>query len=485
MFESLTQHIDSIFDKFTGRGALTQADVERGLDELRTALLEADVALPTIKSFLDSLRPKAIGAEVIKSITPAQQLIKITHDALTEMLGEPAPLSFAAPAPVVIMMVGLQGTGKTTTTAKIARWITHNEKRSVLLASLDTYRPAAQDQLHLLGKQTGIATLPSIADELPISIAKRALAAARLGGHDVVMLDTAGRGNADAALMTEMKHIYETAQPHEVLLIADSLTGQEAITIARAFKAHVSLTGLVLTRADGDGRGGATLSMRHETGVPIKFLGTGEGLAQLEIFDPARVAGRILGQGDIVGLVERATETVSMADAETQAKRLARGAFTMDDFARQLDQMRKMGGISSILSMLPGFGSRNARTPNLDALGMDDIQLKRQIAAVSSMTRNERERPEILNASRKRRIAAGAGTDVQNVNRLIKMHRQIADMMKKIKKMPGGMKNLAGMMENNLSPPNSENIPNELLSGLPNELPSGLPGGFPNFGKRK
>ena len=468
MFDTLSENLGSIFDRLRGRGALSEKDVDAALGEIRTALLEADVALPVVRAFIDIVRPRAIGAEVLKSVTPGQQVIKIVNDALIEMLGQAAPLSFDAVPPVAIMMVGLQGSGKTTSTGKLSKWLAEKDKRKVLMASLDTQRPAAMQQLAVLGQQIGVETLPIIEGQAPVDIAKRALQAGKLGGFDVVMLDTAGRTNADEALMAEMAAIEKAASPKEILLVADSLIGQEAVTIAAQFAERVSLSGIVLTRADGDGRGGAALSIRHVTNVPIKFLGVGEGVDKLEIFDPSRVANRILGMGDVVGLVEKAAETMDAEKAEKIAARMKKGQFTLEDLAEQLKQMQRMGGMSGVLGMLPGMGKLKKQTAGLQ---MDDRALIQQAAIVSSMTQAEKDNPKILNASRKRRIAAGAGTSVQEINKLIKMHRQMADMMKKFGK--GGMKGLAGMM-----------------GGMGGGMPGGLMGGgmpsadrLPDFNK--
>ncbi len=440
MFDTLSDNLGSIFDRLRGRGALSEKDVDAALAEIRTALLEADVALPVARAFLDRVRPAALGADVLKSVTPGQQVVKIVNDALVDMLGEAQPLSFETVPPAVFMMVGLQGSGKTTSTAKLAKWIGENTKRKVLMASLDTQRPAAMQQLKVLGEQINVETLPIVEGDVPVDIARRAVQAGKLGGFDVVMLDTAGRTNVDEALMAEMVAIEKAAAPKEVMLVADSLTGQEAVTIAAQFGARVSLTGIMLTRADGDGRGGAALSMRHVTGVPIKFLGVGETLDKIEIFDPVRIANRILGMGDVVGLVEKAAETMDAQKAEKIAARMRKGQFTLEDMAAQLKQMQAMGGMSGVLGMLPGMGKMKKQVA---ALGMDERELLRQAAIVSSMTVPERENPKLLNASRKRRVAAGAGASVQDVNKVIKMHRQMADMMKKLGK--GGMKGLLNM----------------------------------------
>ena len=487
MFDALTENLGSVFDRLRGRGALSERDVENALGDIRKALLEADVALPVVRAFIDLVRPRAIGAEVLKSVTPGQQVIKLVNDALIDMLGTAEPLALDAVPPVGIMMVGLQGSGKTTSTAKLARSLNEDDKRKVLMASLDTQRPAAMEQLAVLGRQINIETLPIIEGQGPVDIAKRAMQAGKLGGFDVVMLDTAGRTNADEALMSEMAAIEKAASPNETMLVADSLTGQEAVRIAGQFAARVKLTGIMLTRADGDGRGGAALSMRHETGVPIKYLGVGEAIDKLEVFDPARVANRILGMGDVVGLVEKAAATMDAEKAEKIAARMKKGLFTLEDMAEQLRQMQRMGGMSGVLGMLPGMGKlKKQAAGQLANMGMDDRQLIRQAAIVSSMTEAEKENPKVLNASRKRRIAAGSGTSVQDVNRVLKMHRQMADMMKKLGK--GGMHGMANMLGGGSvgqgGPGAQGGMPDlsKLGSGLPDlgnfKPPGGLPPGL-------
>ena len=397
MFETLSDNLGSIFDRLTGRGALSEKDVDAALQEIRKALLEADVALPVVRHFLEQVRPLAVGADVLKAVKPGQQVVKIVNDALEGMLGAAEPISLKAVPPVPIMMVGLQGSGKTTSTAKIAKMLGEKDKRKVLMASLDTARPAAMEQLRVLGEQVGVETLPIMDGQRPVDIAKRAVEAGRLGGFDVVMLDTAGRTNADEALMSELAAIDAAVSPHETLLVADSLTGQEAVAIAEQFHARVKLSGIMLTRTEGDGRGGAALSMRHVTGVPIKFLGTGEALDKIEPFDAKRVAGRILGMGDVVGLVEKAAETMDAEKAEKIAARMKKGLFTLEDMADQLVQMRKMGGMGGILGMLPGMGKLKKQAgAQLDAMGMDDKYLLRQAAIVSSMTKAEKENPKLL-----------------------------------------------------------------------------------------
>jgi signal recognition particle subunit SRP54 len=483
MFENLTGRLGDVFSRLRGRGALSEKDVDEAMREVRRALLEADVALPVVKSFIDKVKARAIGAEVLKSVTPGQQVIKIVHDELVEMLGGAADtsISLAAAAPVAIMMVGLQGSGKTTSTAKISRRFQERDKRRVLMASLDTRRPAAQEQLKILGEQTGVATLPIVAGEPPVRIARRAVEAARLGGYDVVMLDTAGRIHVDEALMAEVAEVRDIVQPHETLLVADSLTGQDAVNVATQFNERIGVTGIVLTRTDGDGRGGAALSMRAVTGVPIKLLGTGEKLDQLEDFRADRVAGRILGMGDVVSLVEKAAETIDAEKANKIAAKMRKGQFDLDDLAEQLAQMKRMGGMKGVLGMLPGVAK--AQKAAADA-HLDDSVVKRQAAIISSMTKAERRNPALLNASRKRRIAAGSGTEVQEINRLLKLHRQMADMMKMMARQKGG-----GLLGKLLGggipelPPELANNPEALKDMLPPKgLAGGLPGGLPGLG---
>ncbi|MEQ1943811.1 signal recognition particle protein [Mesorhizobium sp. VNQ89] len=444
MFENLQERLGSILNGLTGRGALSEADVSAALREVRRALLEADVALDVVRSFTDRVRAKAVGAEVLKSIKPGQMVVKIVHDELVETLGsDGVAIDLNAPAPVVLMMVGLQGSGKTTTSAKIAKRLTDRQNRKVLMASLDTRRPAAQEQLRQLGEQTGVATLPVIAGQSPVDIAKRAVQAGRLGGHDIVILDTAGRTHIDEPLMLEMADIKSASNPHEILLVADSLTGQDAVNLARNFDERVGITGLVLTRMDGDGRGGAALSMRAVTGKPIKLIGTGEKMDALEEFHPKRIADRILGMGDIVSLVEKAAETIDAEKARAMAEKMAKGKFDLNDLAGQLEQMSKLGGMGGIMSMMPGLGKMKDQ---LAAAGLDDRMFKRQIAIISSMTKAERANPDLLKHSRKKRIASGSGTDASEINKLLKMHRQMADMMKAMggKGKGGGM--MRGMM---------------------------------------
>jgi signal recognition particle subunit SRP54 len=442
MFDSLQSRLGATFDRLRGRGALTEADVEEGLREIRTALVEADVALPVVKDFIDRVRPRAIGESVIRSVTPGQQVVKIVHDALIEMLGsDSAGLNLGSP-PAPILMVGLQGSGKTTTSAKLGMMLQNREKKRVLMASLDVSRPAAMEQLRVLGEQAGVPTLPIVAGQGPVEIAKRAMASAKVGGYDVLILDTAGRQHIDEQLMAEVAQVKAQVSPHETLLVADSLTGQDAVNIAKSFNARVPLTGIVLTRADGDARGGAALSMRAVTGAPIKFLGVGEKLDALEAFHPQRVASRILDMGDVVSLVEKAAETLDKEKAEKLAAKMKKGSFDMDDLALQLKQMKQLGGMQGVLSMLPGIGKVKGQ---LDAAGLDDRVLTRQEAIISSMTKQERRDPDLINGSRRKRIAQGSGVEVSEVNKLLKMHRQMSDMLKKMGKGGRAMQGLSAL----------------------------------------
>ena len=443
LFETLSERLGSVFDRLKGRGALTEADVRAAMREVRVALLEADVALPVVRSFVDSITDKAVGASVLRSITPGQQVVKIVNDALTEMLGSDASdLMLDVTPPAIIMMVGLQGSGKTTTSAKVAKRLTDKDRKKVLMASLDVNRPAAQEQLAVLGTQTGVATLPIVSGQQPVDIARRALTAAKLQGYDVLILDTAGRLHVDQALMDEMRAVSQVSAPTETLLVVDSLTGQDAVNVAKSFTDQITLTGVVLTRMDGDARGGAALSMRAVTGKPIKFVGTGEKLDGLELFHPSRVAGRILGMGDVVSLVERAAQTIEVEDAEKLAAKMSKGQFDMNDLRMQLKQMQNMGGLGALAGMIPGL--KKAQTAMASAPGTDKM-LVHMDAIIGSMTPKERAKPELLQAKRKIRIAKGAGLTVQDVNKLLKMHQEMAGAMKKLKKM-GGMKALMGMM---------------------------------------
>lgn len=467
MFENLSERLGGVFDRLRGRGALNENDVREAMREVRVALLEADVALPVVRSFIDGVTDKAVGQSVLKSITPGQQVVKIVNDALIEMLGSDASdLDLAVNPPAIIMMVGLQGSGKTTTTAKIAKRLAEKERKKVLMASLDVNRPAAQEQLAVLGTQVSVATLPIVAGQQPVDIARRALQAAKLQGYDVLMLDTAGRLHVDTQLMDEMKAVATVADPAEILLVVDALTGQDAVNVAKNFTEHVPLTGVVLTRMDGDARGGAALSMRSVTGKPIKFVGIGEKLDAIDVFHPSRVASRILGMGDVVSLVERAADVFQQEEAEAMAAKMAKGQFDMNDLRQQLKQMQRMGGLGALAGMIPGMKKAQAA---MVASNVDDRVLVRMDAMIGSMTPKERAKPEMLQAKRKIRIAKGSGTTVQDVNKLLKMHQEMAGAMKKIKKM-GGMKGLGAMLGRGGG-----------LGGLlggGGALPPGLPPGF-------
>ena len=515
MFEGLSEKLSGIFDALTKRGVLSDEDVNNALREVRRALLEADVALDVVRSFTDKVRDRAVGANVVKSVTPGQMVIKIVNDVLIDTLGTQAdPIDLNAAPPVGIMMVGLQGAGKTTTAAKIAKRLRDREKRKVLMASLDVKRPAAQEQLAVLGRQIGIDTLPIVAGQTPVQIARRAEEAARLQGFDVIILDTAGRTHIDEPLMAEMAEIKAVSNPHEILLVADSLTGQDAVNLAKNFNERVGITGIVLTRVDGDGRGGAALSMRAVTGKPIKLIGTGEKVDDLDEFHPQRIANRILGMGDIVSLVEKAAQTIDAEKAQRIAEKMRKGKFDLEDLSDQLAQVEKIGGLGGIMGMMPGMAKMKDQ---IAAANLDDRVIKRQRAIISSMTREERRNPDVLKASRKKRIASGSGTRVEDVNRLLKQHRQMADMMKAMggaKRGPlgkmaqmfgmgGGMpspeelaemqKQMGGQMPNMPklpdAPPPGAFAPKPGLPGLPGlgSKGPGLPGlgGFNPFGKKK
>jgi signal recognition particle subunit SRP54 len=455
MFDSLQQRLGDVFDRLKRRGSLGEADVSAALREVRIALLEADVALPVVKYFIEGVREKAVGQEVLRSVTPGQMVVKIVHDHLVETLGSGhAPLALNVTPPAVIMLVGLQGSGKTTSCAKIGLRLREREKKKALMTSLDVRRPAAQEQLRVLGDQAGLRTLDVIPGEPPVAIARRAVQTGALEGYDVVLLDTAGRLAIDEAMLAEASSVRDAVKPHETLLVADAMTGQDAVTVARNFNERVGVSGIMLTRVDGDARGGAALSMRAVTGCPIKLIGIGEKLDALEAFHPDRIASRILGMGDVVSLVEKAAETVERQDAEKLAKKLQKGKLDMDDLAQQLKQLQKMGGLSSLMGLLPGVPKIQQQMKNAS---IDDRLIKRQLAIISSMTPSERHRPEIIKASRKQRIARGSGTSVQEINRLLKQFQEAQRMMKKVQKF--GKK---GMMRH----------------GLPGMVPpGGLPGG--------
>ena len=458
MFESLSERLGDVFDRLKRRGALSEEDVAAALREVRVALLEADVALPVVRDFIASVQEKAVGQEVVRSVSPGQMVVKIVHDSLIEMLGsEAVEIDLNAPAPVAILVVGLQGSGKTTTTAKIGHHLADKQREKVLMASLDVRRPAAQEQLRVLGDQVLVPTLDIRAGEMPVMIAKRAMDQARREGYDVVLLDTAGRLSIDDALMTEASAIRDAAKPHETLLVADAMTGQDAVNTAQAFHEKVGITGIVLTRMDGDARGGAALSMRAVTGQPIKLVGVGEKMDELEPFHPERIAGRILDMGDVVTLVERANELVEEEEAEKIARKLAKGEFDMNDLLDQLRQLKKMGGLGGVMSMLPGVGKMKKQMADHN---IDDSMIKRQEAIILSMTAKERLKPAMVKSSRKKRIAAGSGTSVQEINKLLKQYQQMQTMMKKMKKMGGkmpmgggGMPGMGGSLPPGMMPP--------------------------------
>jgi signal recognition particle subunit SRP54 len=474
MFDNLSEKLGGILDRLTRRGALSEVEVDGALREVRRALLEADVALDVARAFSDGVKKQAVGVEVMKSVSPGQMVVKIVHDQLIATLGADSQgIDLNATPPVAIMMVGLQGSGKTTTTAKIAKRLADRQRLKVLMASLDVRRPAAMEQLAVLGRETQVDTLPVVEGQSPPQIARRAIEAAKLGGYDVVMLDTAGRTTLDDVMMSEATEVKRAVNPHEVLLVADALTGQDAINLARSFDERVGLTGIVLTRVDGDGRGGAALSMRTVTGKPIKLIGTGEKLDALEEFDPARIAGRILGMGDIVSLVEKAATNIDAEKAMRAAEKMRRGAFDLTDLREQLAQMQGMGGLSGLMSMLPGVAKMKNQ---LAAANLDENVIKRQIAIIDSMTPQERRRPDVLKASRKKRIAAGSGTSPEAINKLLKMHRGMADMMK----MMGGAKRgpLAGLAQAmGMGSGMGSGMPSpEQLAEMAKNMPDGLPG---------
>jgi signal recognition particle subunit SRP54 len=496
MFDTLSDRLGSVFDRLRGRGALTEAGVRSAMREVRVALLEADVALPVARDFVDKVTEQAVGQEVLRSVTPGQMVVKYVHDALVETLGaQTAELDLNVTPPAVIMMVGLQGSGKTTTTAKLGKRLKEREGKRVLMASLDVARPAAQEQLAVLGRQSDVDTLPVVAGQQPVDIAKRALQSAKLQGYDVVMLDTAGRLHVDEQLMSEMKAVAAASNPAETLLVVDALTGQDAVNVAKGFAGEVDLSGVILTRMDGDARGGAALSMRAVTGKPIKFAGVGEALDKLEAFHPERVAGRILGMGDVVSLVERAAETIKVEEAEKLAAKMAKGKFDLDDLRAQLQQMQRMGGLGALAGMMPGIkGMKGAMDQAANSKALIHME-----AMLSSMTAKERAKPEIINAKRKIRVAKGSGTTVQEINKLLKMHQEMSTAMKRLKKM-GGLGKLAAMFSKGglegalggIAPPGAL-PPGSLpglggagggLPGLGGASPFNLPPGFDKFSKK-
>ena len=430
MFSNLTERLSTVFDRLKGRGALAEADVREAMREIRIALLEADVALPVVKEFIQNVTTAAIGQEVLRSVTPGQMVVKIVHDQLIKILGSDVnQLNLSSSPPAVILMLGLQGSGKTTSTAKIAHYLQTKRRKKVLMASVDIYRPAAQQQLAILGQQASIDTVPIVTNEKPLQIVDRAMEMARRGGYDVLFVDTAGRLHVDDDLMHELKQLKITLQPVDSLLVADTMTGQDAVVMAQSFHSQIGVTGMVLTRIDGDARGGAALSMRAVTGCPIKFLGTGERISELEEFDPERIANRILDMGDVVALVEKASEAFESAEIDKLAKKMQKGVFDLDDFATQLQQISKMGGLSSLLGMLPGMGKMKDQ---IGQAGVNDKSLAHQLAIIRSMTKHERRNPKILNASRRRRIAQGSGRGVHEVNKILKQHQDMALAMKRM-----------------------------------------------------
>ncbi|MBI3703542.1 MAG: signal recognition particle protein [Rhizobiales bacterium] len=483
MFDSLSEKLGGILDRLTRRGALSESDVDAALREVRRALLEADVALDVARAFTDGVKKQSVGVEVVKSVTPGQMVVKIVHDQLVATLGtDSQAIDLNAAPPVAIMMVGLQGSGKTTTTAKLARRLADRQKKKVLMASLDVRRPAAMEQLAVLGREAQIDTLPVVAGQLPPQIAKRALEAAKLGGYDVVLLDTAGRTTLDDEMMNEAAEVKRAASPHEVLLVADSLTGQDAVNLARNFDQRLGLTGIVLTRVDGDGRGGAALSMRAVTNKPIKLICTGEKLDAIEEFDPARIAGRILGMGDIVALVEKAAANIDAEKAIRAAEKMRKGQFDLSDLREQLTQMQSMGGLGGLLGMMPGVAKMKNQ---IAAAGLDDKLLKRHMAIIDSMTPKERRNPDILKASRKKRIAAGSGTTPEAINKLLKMHRGMADMMKAMGSgKRGPLAGIGQMMGFGSAMPTPEQMA-EMAKKMPPgaQLPPGMPGLPPTMPK--
>ena len=500
MFENLSERLGGVFDRLTKQGALNEDDVKTALREVRVALLEADVSLPVARDFIKAVQEKATGQSVTKSVTPGQQVVKLVHDELQHILTgdeDPGALKIDNP-PAPILMVGLQGSGKTTTTGKLAKRLKEKEGKRVLMASLDVNRPAAMEQLAILGAQIGVDTLPIVKGEDPVAIAKRAKTQASLGGYDVYMLDTAGRLHIDQELIAQAAAVRDVANPRETLLVVDGLTGQDAVNVAQEFDDKIGVSGVVLTRMDGDGRGGAALSMRAITGKPIRFVGLGEKMDAIEVFEPSRIAGRILGMGDIVSLVEKAQETIEAEQAERMMKRFQKGRFNMNDLKMQLEQMMKMGGMEGMMGMMPGMGKMQKQ---MEAAGMDDSILKRQIALINSMTKRERAQPELLQAGRKKRIAKGAGLAVSELNKLLKQQRQMADMMKKMGKMgKGGMLKQAmkGMMGKggmpggmpDMNDPKAMEQAAKALGqmpggGLPGLGGGGLPPGLSGFGKKK
>ena len=445
MFENLTNKFEGILDKFKKSPSLDEGQVDDGLRLIRQALLEADVSLDVAKEFINNVKPKVLGKEILRSTAPGQMVVKIVYDELVNFLGDKnQEINLKSNPPISIMMVGLQGSGKTTSTAKLSKFLEKNNKKKIMMASLDIYRPAAQDQLKVLGEQNNIQTLPIIEGQSPTDICRRALTAANLNGSDVIIFDTAGRTQIDLQMMSEIKQIEEVIKPTETILVADSLTGQVAANVAKEFGNTVKLTGIILTRADGDGRGGAALSMKHVANVPIKFLGIGEKIENLEIFHPDRIANRILGMGDIVSLVEKAAQDIDEEKLKEAEETLKKGQFSLDDYLTQLRQMKKMGGIEGVMSFLPGVSKLKSQ---MDQAGVDEKIITQNEAVILSMTKQERDNPKIINGSRKKRIANGSGTDIATINKLLKQFKMMSDMMKKMSK-----GNTKGLMDKGLPP---------------------------------
>ena len=445
MFENLTNKFEGILEKFKKSPSLDESQVDDGLRLIRQALLEADVSLDVVKEFVSNVKPKVLGKEILRSTAPGQMVVKIVYDELINFLGDKnQEINLKSNPPISIMMVGLQGSGKTTSTAKLSKFLEKNNKKKILMVSLDIYRPAAQDQLKVLGEQNNIQTLPIIEGQTPTDICRRALTAANLNGSDVIIFDTAGRTQIDLQMMSEIKQIEEVIKPIETILVADSLTGQVAANVAKEFGNTVKLTGIILTRADGDGRGGAALSMKHVANVPIKFLGMGEKIENFEIFHPDRIANRILGMGDIVSLVEKAAQDIDEEKLKEAEETLKKGQFSLDDYLTQLKQMKKMGGIEGVMSFLPGVSKLKSQ---MDQAGVDEKIITQNEAVILSMTKQERDNPKIINGSRKKRIANGSGTDIATINKLLKQFKMMSDMMKKMSK-----GNTKGLMDKGLPP---------------------------------
>ena len=439
MFENLTNKFEEVFSSLKKAPSLDEKQVDEGLRGIRQALLEADVTLEVAKQFVENVKPKALGTEIVRSTSPGQMVVKVVYDELVNLLGgKNEEINLNSVPPVPMMLVGLQGSGKTTTTAKLAKFLENNKKKKIMMVSLDIYRPAAQEQLKSLGEKNNILTLPIIEGQLPADICRRAISAANLNGADIILFDTAGRTQIDLQMMSEIKQIESIIKPTETFLVADSLTGQVAAEVAKEFKNTVNLTGIILTRADGDARGGAAVSMKYVSNVPIKFLGVGEKTENFEIFHPDRIANRILGMGDVVSLVEKATQDLSDENIKKTEENLKKGSFSMNDYLTQLRQMKKMGGIEGVMSLMPGISKVKKQ---MDQAGIDETIISHNEAIILSMTKKERENPKIIDGSRRKRIANGSGTDVATINKLLKQFKMMSEMMKKMSK--GNMKGMA------------------------------------------